>query len=274
MKLSTDRKTASRVRRAPNGDDKPTAPNAFGLTPGPITAGGSCQVTPFCKSCYAVSTSRRFRAVDTLLSDNLAELLPIVDDADALTDTLRPLVAESIRKQTAQGVAVPLFRWFWAGDLPSAAFGTAVRRLALEFSSCRFWIYTRSLNYVHRLIVPTKPDNLAVYLSVDAWNLEHASQLRDKFGDRVRLAFCAENWTDAAELAARIGETAPRCPELTGQIPLVVYADDHAKFGEGACSRCQLCTNGRGNVAFAVDRTPTAGQTTRREVLVELRRAS
>jgi hypothetical protein len=67
----------------------------------------------------------------------------------------------------------------------------------------------------------------------------------------LKLAFCADTWDETESLADQFdGERkGPRCPELTGKLPLVVW--DTEKTGHGACVECNMCIDGVNNVRFA-----------------------
>ena len=63
--------------------------------------------------------------------------------------------------------------------------------------------------------------------------------------------FWVYTWDETAGLAALFeGERkGPRCPELTGKIPLLVWGDGGT--GRGACVECGMCLTGINNVRFA-----------------------
>ena len=94
------------------------------------------------------------------------------------------------------------------------------------------------------------PPNFILYLSVDAGNMFGAFITKKRFPE-VKLAFCADTWEQTEEVAHLFeGERkGPRCPELTGKLPLVVW--DTEKEGHGACVECNMCIDGVNNVRFA-----------------------
>jgi hypothetical protein len=165
-----------------------------------------------------------------------------------LVGMLRPLIEES-RRWARKRDEPHVFRWFWAGDIPGRNFAVAMRTVALLYPDTTFWVYTRNYDAVPSL---GPVGNLAVYLSVDRDNVYAAIPVKAAH-PWVRLAFCGDTWDETADLAALfVGERkGPRCPELTGKIPLLVWGDEGT--GRGACVECGMCLTGINNVRFASD---------------------
>ncbi|MBR50686.1 MAG: hypothetical protein CMA83_03850 [Euryarchaeota archaeon] len=247
-RLTGDRKVSPLIGKKGKGENEGTVrvKNSFGL-PAIKSCYGS---TEWCEEiCYALALQKAWKTVDNFLAGNWQAVEPHLTDADALTDLLAPLVEEVIRQYVKREIPPEewVFRWFWNGDLPTEQFATAIRRIAVRYPEVQFWMYTRSFSFVHRL---KGPDNLAVYLSIDPDNVKAAVKTERKH-PWVHLAFCADTWEDTEELAAAFPHRrkGPKCPELTGKVPLVVWGED--RLGRGACVECGMCIKGVNNVRFA-----------------------
>jgi hypothetical protein len=167
----------------------------------------------------------------------------------AIADSLRPLVVafltECDKAERKSGRPVErVYRIHWDGDFYSRPYAAAWARICAEFPAVTFWCYTRSFEVVD-ILAPVA--NLVTYLSVDQDNATRAKATHKRF-PTTHLAFCAETWEGTEELASRFpGESrGPRCPELTGKVPMV------NSEGVGACVTCGLCIFGRNNVRFAI----------------------
>jgi len=250
FKLSTDRKTAFFAR--PKGDvvtNGSPDPNTFGL---PIGRAWSCKdATDWCEDvCYADSP---WPTVKALLHHNWDMYQRNKHSVHGLVGMLRPLIEES-RRWARKREEAHVFRWFWAGDIPGQNFATAMRVIAGLYPDSTFWVYTRNYDVVP-ILEPTRwpaVDNLAVYLSVDRDNVNAALVAKSR-NPWVRLAFCGDTWEETEDLAALFeGERkGPRCPELTGKIPLLVWGAEGT--GRGACVECGMCLTGINNVRFAAN---------------------
>lgn len=252
LRRSNDRKIAVHPRVA----------NAFGL-PGGQTCPGK---TDACfKDCYALAIERRYKAVPALLQANLSVLRAAAEETagppSSAADRMRPHLsamlaafAEECRKRSVPA----LFRWHWDGDVFDADYAEALAGAMREHPNVQGWIYTRSAFAIPTLL---GAKNLTVYYSVDAFNVQEAAALRAGFGEpqprgaRLRFAFLGTTWEESTALAALLGERpGPKCPELTGALPLV---DDN---GQGACVTCGLCIEGRANVRFASNKAARKGK--------------
>lgn len=232
LKLSNDRKV-SPWSRWTKGGYKPVIPNAFGLP-----AGDSCPgATEFCDRCYADALQKCWTSVDKLVWHNLDLLRECGSNVKKMVELLDEMVKSIDWRDGPQ-----LFRWHWNGDLFSKPYTAAVAQTCRLNPDIQFLIYTRSLNWVDLLVeVP----NLTVYLSVDKFNLAKAKKVYKKYPD-LMLAACDETWDGGEQiLRSIIGRNAPKCPELTGKIPLVT------EDGVGACVKCGMCWYGRNHVRFA-----------------------
>jgi len=251
LKPSRDRKVSPlSVWRPAAKRWEPMVANSIGLPAGPPSAGGSCSgATAFCEGCYAENIEGCFPSVGRLVNHNLDVLKGHGSKASAIADALRPLVtaflAECNKAERKTGRTVErVYRIHWDGDFYSRPYAAAWARICAEFPGVQFWCYTRSFDVVDILAPVT---NLTTYLSVDVDNARRARATHKRFPS-THLAFCAETWEGTETLAAQFpGESrGPRCPELTGKVPMV------DANGVGACVTCGLCLFGRNNVRFAI----------------------
>ena len=79
-----------------------------------------------------------------------------------------------------------------------------------------------------------------------------ARAMRLQAMDRPGVKFWVYTRNYEEELARRFpGErSGPRCPEITGKVPLIVW-DKQGKIGRGACVECGMCITGINNVRFS-----------------------
>lgn len=205
-------------------------PNSFGLP-----AGASCPGrTPFCVSCYGESCERR-PDVARALAGNLALL-----QAAGTVDSMAELLVEMLgRYRAAAGDSPPLFRIHWDGDFFSRDYAAAWAAAMATQPDVQFWAYTRSFQPpVDVIDLLIEVPNLALYLSVDAWNHEAADRHPLRRHPRLHVALCATTFAEARSLAP----DAVPCPENALRIPLV--GDD----GRGACVSCGICPAGRRDI--------------------------
>lgn len=252
LKMSRDRKVSPLSRWAPAARRwEPMVANSFGLAAGPEA---SCPgATEFCKGCYAMRTEKAFPSAGRLVAGNLSALRECGSNVSAMVELLRGVVdgfvAECEKVERKTGRTIPrVYRIHWDGDFYSRPYAAAWAALAREYPDVQFWLYTRSYGPVVDVIdLLAGIANVAVYLSVDAGNFEAARDVKAAHPS-VKLAFCAETWEETEVLAGKFeGERrGPRCPELTGRMPMVDAE------GVGACVTCGLCVWGRNNVRFAV----------------------
>ena len=246
FRASSDRKVAPYGRkRGKSANGMAPLKNSFGL---PAGKDYSCPgATDWCLSnCYAGKLEKLFPNVRNLLLENWSLFQEHHDSWRDLQNALRPMLIDFKNECDKRGVE-PVFRWFWDGDVPNRNFAKAIRNLAWEFPHVKFWAYTRNFNVVSDLL---GADNFILYLSVDDGNLINALATKQRYPE-LKLAFCADTWDETQSLADQFdGERqGPRCPELTGKLPLVVW--DTEKTGHGACVECNMCIDGVNNVRFA-----------------------
>lgn len=244
LKRSADRKVTNGV--SPNGKTAKLA-NSFGL---PSGRAFSCPgATSVCERvCYAGKLERIYKGVSALLLHNWEALreASLSDTADMLQNMINAFSADcdaEDARRARKGIA-PVeraFRIHWDGDLFSAAYTEAWSLVIAANPEVRFWIYTRSFEYVP--ILAGLP-NLSLYLSVDSANRA------DAIACRVRNPWAQVAWLDEtfADGRASIPVSDSRvypCPENAGRIPLV------SEKGS-ACMRCGICPDGRGDVLFSI----------------------
>jgi len=239
LKLSHDRKVSPRGWYQRSRDRwVATIPNSFGLP-----AGDSCPgKTEFCRSCYAESAEQS-SGVGDLVNHNLRLLLE-AGTRDAMADLIAEMIDRYCRVADANGVTARdrIFRIHWDGDFFSVDYALAWADVIVANPTIAFWVYTRS--FVDPVdVVPylADIDNLALYLSADAWNIDRATVVTAEFED-VRLALCGVDYASARRLSDRPSIV---CPENAERMPLM------SEDGRGACVDCRLCPDARRDVIFS-----------------------
>ena len=244
--------------------------NSFG------TLSSACKwTTPFCEGCYA-GAAEVYPNVHALLTHNtdltrgrsFDELVPLFDR----------LVHDVEVQMIKRGVPVGdrFYRPHWDGELDSFEELQAWDQVARYHPDMQVFLYTRGHMLVRTFIANCVPaPNLVVYLSVDRHNVDTARQVQeiDPKG-WVKYAFCGDTWQETEEIAALFPKQrkGPRCPELTGKVPLIVWESDDERaarrsdaekagvkrvpdrVGKGACVECGMCPKGINNVRFAQER--------------------
>jgi hypothetical protein len=244
--------------------------NSFG------TLSSACKwTTPFCEGCYA-GAAEVYPNVHALLTHNtdltrgrsFDELVPLFDR----------LVHDVEVQMIKRGVPVGdrFYRPHWDGELDSFEELQAWDQVARYHPDMQVFLYTRGHMLVRTFIANCVPaPNLVVYLSVDRHNVDTARQVQqiDPKG-WVKYAFCGDTWQETEEIAALFPKQrkGPRCPELTGKVPLIVWESDGERaarrsdaekagvkrvpdrVGKGACVECGMCPKGINNVRFAQER--------------------
>lgn len=201
--------------------------------------------------CYAWRTEQHYTNARRLVERNTLALETATTVAEKTVLYEKAVLDYKIDHEKAQKrVSWPLpkvYRHFWDGDMKTKEDARAIRVVCVKHSDVQFWQYSRSFQFVPFLL---GPPNLAVYLSVDRYNLEAAKVCKTD-NPSVKLAFCGDDWAETENLALEFPNErkGPRCPELTKRIPLVV--DKGGGYGEGACVSCGLCLYGRNNVRFS-----------------------
>lgn len=249
LKVSRDRKVSPLSRWANAAKRwEPMVANAMGLSAHDTCPGE----TPFCDGCYAARTERIFTSAGRLVAHNTEQLKACGSNVMSMVALLVPLVetflseCEKAEKKTGRAVE-RVYRIHWDGDFYSRAYAAAWANVAALFPAVQFWAYTRSFAGPVNVIDILGPiANIAVYLSVDEHNADDARDVAEAFPG-IRMAFCATTWDETEVLARKVsGRNAPRCPELTGKVPMV-----NAE-GVGACVTCTLCVWGKNHVRFAI----------------------
>ena len=243
------------------------------------TLSSECKwTTPFCEGCYATATEV-YPNVHALLSHNTGhikgkrwgDLVPLFDKL------VHDAEVEMIKRN------VPLedrcYRPHWDGELDSFDELEAWNTVAGYYPDMKVYMYTRAHHLVHKLLQyhGGKTSNLVIYLSVDKYNINTALAVKNFDPDGlIKYAYCGDTWEETEEVASHFkGERkGPRCPELTGKIPLIVWETDEERtarrsdameagmsekripdrVGKGACVECGMCPDGRNNVRFAQER--------------------
>lgn len=232
LKRSKDRKVTN--LSSPNGKT-PKIANTFGL---PSGAAFSCPgQTSVCGSvCYAGKLERVYKGVSDVLMHNYTLLKDA--DYDDMVVMLSAMMIDFVKECDKWG-APKAFRIHWDGDFFSLTYVRAWITVIAAFPDVQFWAYTRWVPAGASLAQANLP-NLALYFSADAENMKQAEALRDYCG--IRLAVLGETFDQAREL---MGKPAARCPEQTGQIPLI--SDEG-----GACIKCGLCPMGKADILFSI----------------------
>ena len=235
LKRSKDRKVTNLV--TPNGKGVSIA-NTFGL---PAGRAFSCPgATSVCESvCYAGKLEKIYKGVREVLLHNW-NLLKDADEErsyELLADMISDFVADCERRK-----APALFRIHWDGDFFSVPYARAWARVIRENDAVSFWVYTRT-DWAARMLqgIP----NLSLYFSTDSENAETGENLR---ADGIRLAFLADNFqAGQARMRTLTGKPGARCPENTGQVPLISTAGS-------ACVSCGLCVYNKADIVFSASK--------------------
>ena len=244
--------------------------NSFG------TLSSECKwMTPFCEGCYA-GAAEVYPNVHALLTHNTD--LTRGRSVDELVPLFDRLVHDAEVQMVKRGVPVEdrFYRPHWDGELDSFEELMAWNQVAGYHPDMQVFLYTRGHMLVRTFIGNCVPaPNFVVYLSVDEHNVDTARQVQevDPRG-WVKYAFCGATWSETEEIAALFPRQrkGPRCPELTGKVPLIVWESDGERaarrsdamaagvkrpperVGVGACVECGMCPKGINNVRFAQER--------------------
>lgn len=247
LHLSFDRKVSPYATYQASRDRWiPTVPNSFGLP-----SGDSCPgMTSFCASCYA-ARNEQSGGVRELVEHNLRLLRAA--DLTGMVALLDHMIGRYESHADAAGIPANerIFRIHWDGDFFSNTYAAAWLVVVRRHPDIAFWTYTRSFRPpVDVIATLTDVPNLAVYLSVDADNAADAAVVVARYGDRVKVAVCAEDYqTGRAILPDRNPVV---CPENAGRIGLT---NEH---GTGACVTCRLCPDDRRDILFSTSHRENA----------------
>ena len=260
LHLSKDRKVSPHgIFQAKDNRWLPSVPNSFGLP-----AGASCPGrTTFCDACYAVR-SEQSQGVRAAMEHNLT-LLSAARTVSGMAELLDEAITYFEQLATRRGLDRRdwVFRIHWDGDFFSLAYARAWAQVIAAHPRVQFWAYTRSFNdRVNVVPILVGLDNLALYLSVDQWNVDRA-RVQVAAHPQVRLAGSHEDFKGARILTVLArgldGKTTSsiNCPENAGLIKLM-------NDGRGACTDCRVCITGSTDVAFATSRRELVPSSTAR----------
>jgi hypothetical protein len=214
---------------------KPNHRNTFGLNFGLPKDGGTCvgatsgaggcldvRTGKKRETCYMAKITQIYKAVGEVLAKNSQQVVGKTYEhmVTVLTNTFQNFVDKNDKKHW-------YFRLTYSGDIFSEDFARAIVTSCSKFPDVKFWMYTRSFDYVPTLV---KAPNLAVYMSIDPVNIESGyriyNQLRYKFNNLGLAHLGAPSKTDSE--IKFVG-----CPETHGKI-----SNTDAR---GACAACKLC---------------------------------
>ena len=272
LKPSGNRKLSPWMHQKKAGGHKAevVVKNSFG------TLSSACKwTTPFCEGCYA-GAAEVYPNVHALLTHNTD--LTRGRSVDELVPLFDRLVHDAEVQMVKRGVPVEdrFYRPHWDGELDSFEELMAWNQVAGYHPDMKVFLYTRAHMLVRTFIGNCVPaPNFVVYLSVDEHNVDTARQVQE-IDPRgwVKYAFCGTTWQETEEVAALFPRQrkGPRCPELTGKVPLIVWESDGERaarrsdamaagvkrpperVGVGACVECGMCPKGINNVRFAQER--------------------
>ncbi len=233
LKRSNDRKVTNRVSSTGRSS---LLKNTFGLPSGrQYTCPGQ---TSICESvCYAGKLETLYKGVKDALLHNL-ELL----ESEGLQGKIRLLdsMVTDFESECNKWNVEKYFRIHWDGDFYSVEYVHAWARVIAMHPDVQFWTYTRSWFAVPELI---GLDNLSLYFSTDADNVETAKMLKAQYG--VKLAFLDETFESGSAKMSLITERRPiRCPENNGRLPIISTAGS-------ACGICGACVYNRADILFS-----------------------
>lgn len=238
LRLSTDRKTTPSA--SANGKVANIA-NAFGLLsgrdyscPGQTNACGSV--------CYAGKLEKIFGGFRDVMTANYNAVANA--SYTDLVFSLNAIVHEFIAKAEKRDCE-KVFRIHHDGDFLSRSYASAWATVIRANPTVQFWAYTRSfLPGCNVVDILADIPNLALYLSVDADNVEWAEIILAEY-DNVNAATLTDTFDNGAEMMLSFRDKrGAMCPELRGNLPLI------DKNG-GACVTCGLCVFGKADIRFA-----------------------
>jgi hypothetical protein len=213
---------------------KPNHRNTFGLNFGLEKDGGTCvgatSGTGGCldvrtghkrETCYMAKITQIYKAVGKVLNDNTRLLVGKSYDEMVLvlTNTFQNFVDKNKKEHW-------FFRLTYSGDVFSDTFAKALVTACNKFPEVKFWLYTRSFQFVPILV---RANNLAVYLSIDPVNKQTGLKLYNTLKveyNNIGLAHLDEP-KDIKDIKF------VKCPETHGVIS--------NNSDRGACSVCKLC---------------------------------
>ena len=265
LKLSSNRKVSPLVKRAKNRAE-PVVQNAFGLPAGPETdqplvgdGHGSCpDATDACVDCYADAIP--YPSMRQLLQHNF-DALKSCHGIDEMVNLISAML-KTFEAQCEKHGTDKVFRNHWSGDFYDEDYAAAWIVVMRNNPQIQFWQYTRSFVTVPaaQLFAIADLPNCETFLSVDKHNAAAAATVLARY-PTLHAAALGVTFDDASAVlrsARGPGARAPKCPENSGKLPLVVTSDRRAELtevgtrGVGACVACGLCVFGRRDVLFSV----------------------
>lgn len=235
LATSKDRKVANVV--SPNGKTAVIS-NTFGLANG--QAFSCVGATAYCeKICYAGKLENLFKGVGAQMLANYNAL----KDAtySEMLYMLDGVIAKFVAETKARD-AEYIYRIHWDGDFFNLDYINAWITIIREYSMVQFWVYTRN-NVAAVRLHKANLSNLSLYFSADPDNERFAHMLHNTYG--IRIAAVAETFADSQAMVERItGRVGAKCPEQTGQIPLI-------SANGSACATCGLCVRNKANISFS-----------------------
>lgn len=235
LAVSKDRKVANGVSK--NGKQAIIS-NTFGLANGKAF---SCpDATDYCeKICYAGKLENLFKGVGKQMLANFEVLSTAT--YDEMVEMLDKIVTDFEAASDKRGLE-KIYRIHWDGDFFSADYINAWKSVISRHADIQFWVYTRVALAVKILTEAALP-NLSLYFSADPNNEALAHSLHKTYG--VRVAAVHETFADSQAMVERItGRVGAKCPEQTGQIPLI-------SANGSACATCGLCVRNKANISFS-----------------------
>lgn len=162
-----------------NGTLHSPRPNAFSLPAAGISGIEHCpQSTETCrKACYVGSLGAAQPDLYAMYEENAQNIRRILADEYLANDWAMRL-AHWISQNASGG-----FRWHVSGDLFSMEYAQWIADVCREAPSVRFWIYTRSFDFLEPLekVSTLRGGNLAINLSCDRDNYEAAKKAADAY---------------------------------------------------------------------------------------------
>lgn len=240
LKRSADRKVTPLVRITEKSWTVKSK-NSFGL---PAGKKFSCPgATSVCENiCYASKIEKLFPNSRNLLLHNWN----LLKDANTVRMALLlDNMIQEFRRESEKMGSEKIFRIHWDGDFFSESYAVAWADVIENNPDVHFWVYTRSfVDSLNVIPIIAGIDNLSVYLSADSDNYETAKDVANEYN--INIAILGETATEAKEMVNSVS-----CPEnVDGKLSL--FVNNGNGYGEGACSFCGLCVNGRRNVAFSI----------------------
>lgn len=227
-------------------------------------AGGA---TEACRSCYAANLETAFPAVGRLIGRNTEKVtaLEAAGDVIALTEALGGVLdshyLEACKRSERDGLPLERlapFRAHWDGDFVGPNYARAMVAAWRDRPHVPGWLYSRQPVALLILSRAIGLEHVALYYSADRYNAAEVDAWLGVLGERVHVAALSDSHAAAVDLAAGLGRVARACPETAKRFDLVMPSSGRAadvlevgETGQGACSACRLCIDGRGSVAFS-----------------------